>query len=45
MTKFQVEDSGEKKIGKIEGLCEYEPSLGYSFKMEWINQNNPNFAS
>jgi hypothetical protein len=45
MTKFQIEDADEKKIGKISGVCEYEGSLGYSFKMEWVNQNNPNYAS
>jgi|SRR5579884_2410877 len=41
--KFAREGSDEKVIGKISGTCEYTMSQGLSFRLDFQNQNNPNY--
>lgn len=41
---FQITPSDEKVIGKLSLTAEYEPSLGYSHTMSFVNLNNPNYT-
>ena len=43
--KFILDPKDEKVIGKLTATCEYEPSLGYSHRLDLINQNTPNYAA